>query len=83
MAAKTKSTAPKSHCPISRDEFCAKAQFIEVKIGAHTFLADPKTFSTGSLGWNVNAKLPMEVGGKLVMCQVGLNLTVIGSKDAE
>ena len=78
----SKTTSRPSLCPITRDAFVEHASMIEVKIGSHTFLADPKTFSTGSMGWNVNAKLPMEVGGKLVMCQVGLNLTVIGSKDA-
>lgn len=80
---KTLSAPVKSPCAISRDEFAAKAQMITVRIGDYTFAADAKTFSTGSLGWNVNAKMPVVIDGKAVMCQVGLNLTVIGSKDAE
>ena len=40
-----------------------------------------KEFSTGSLGWNINDKLQIEVDGKPVTVQVGLNLTIIGSKD--
>ena len=40
-----------------------------------------KEFSTGSLGWNINDKLQLEVDGKPVTVQVGLNLTIIGSKD--
>jgi hypothetical protein len=41
-----------------------------------------KEFSTGSFGWNVNAKTVIEVGGRRLPVQVGLNLTVIGSKEA-
>lgn len=36
-------------------------------------------FSTGSFGWNVNAKLVTPQGDTL---QVGINVTVIGSKEA-
>jgi hypothetical protein len=82
-AKKTTAVKPVAPCQVSRDTFVAHAQGVVVKIGDYTFFADPKTFSTGSLGWNVNAKMPMLVDGKAVMCQVGLNLTVIGSKDAE
>lgn len=75
--------ATTSQCLVSRDTFVAAAKAIPVKIGDYSFLATPKTFSTGSLGWCVNAKMPVIVDGKVVMCQVGLNLTVIGSKEAK
>lgn len=85
MTKSTKSAviAPKSLCPVSRDQFVASAEPIHVRLGDMPFLAVPKTFSTGSLGWNVNAKMPVVIDGKAVMVQVGLNLTIIGSKDAE
>lgn len=79
----SKTTQPAAHCQVSRDGFVAKAEPIHVTIGTMPFLAVPKTFSTGSLGWNVNAKMPVVIDGRAVMVQVGLNLTVIGSKDAE
>lgn len=75
--------APKAVSPISRDGFVASAEPMHVRIGDMPFLAIPKTFSTGSLGWNVNAKMPVVIDGKAVMVQVGLNLTIIGSKEAE
>ena len=59
----------------SRDTFVAKAEALSVNIGGTPFLAVPKTFSTGSLGWNVNAKMPVVIDGRAYMVQVGLNLT--------
>ncbi len=43
--------------------------------------AQPKEFSTGSLGWNVNEKVNIQMGDRRVTVQVGLNLTIVGSKD--
>lgn len=52
------------------------------KLGA--LLAEPTTFSTGSYGWKGNGKIrvKLNVDGqeKEVLVQVGLNLTVSGSK---
>jgi hypothetical protein len=44
-------------------------------------LADVKEFSTGSLGWYLNGKATLEIDGKPVQVQIGLNLTLVGSKD--
>ena len=40
-----------------------------------------KLFSTGSLGWYLNRKVDIDVGGVKVPVQIGLNLTIVGSKD--
>ena len=71
----------KTTCPITRAEFRAHAKPMVVKIGESQLAADPKEFSTGSLGWYLNGKTTVEVGGKLVTVQIGLNLTVVGSKE--
>lgn len=71
----------KTNCPVSREEFREKAQQVEVVIGGVTLIAQVKEFATGSLGWYLNAKAPIKVGDKAVTCQVGLNLTVVGSKE--
>jgi hypothetical protein len=73
--------AKKTSCPITRAQFQNHAKAMEVKIGDRTFTALPKNFSTGSLGWNINDKITVEIDGKPVTVQVGLNLTVVGSKD--
>ncbi len=73
--------AKKSSCPITRAQFAKDAKPVIVKIGDKEFRAVPKEFSTGSLGWNINEKMTVDVGGTEVTVQVGMNLTVVGSKD--
>jgi hypothetical protein len=73
--------AAKTQCPISREDFLAKAQPVKVELNGFPMTAEPREFSTGSFGWNVNGKATITVDGKPVSVQVGMNLTVIGSKD--
>src|SRR5262249_17412540 len=73
--------AKKTSCPISRAEFRTHAKAMIVKIGDKEYQAIPKEFSTGSLGWNVNDKITLEIGGQHVAVQIGMNLTVVGSKE--
>jgi hypothetical protein len=52
-----------------------------VTINGVDFLADPKELSTGSLGWSISAKTVLEVNGEPQRVQIGLNLTIVGSKE--
>ena len=72
---------PKTVCPISREDFLAKAEPIKIELNGFPLTAEPREFSTGSFGWYVNAKAPITVDGKTIQVQVGMNLTVVGSKD--
>lgn len=71
----------KTYCPITRAEFTKNAEAMEVTIGGTTTTAEARTFSTGSLGWYLNEKMKVKVGDKQVTVQVGLNLTIVGSKE--
>ncbi len=71
----------KSSCPITRAQFRQSAKPLTIRIGDREYTAVPKEFSTGSLGWNVNDKVTLEIGGTPVTVQIGMNLTVVGSKD--
>ena len=71
----------KASLPITREMFRTSARPITVVINGKEMVAAAKEFSTGSLGWNINEKLQVEVAGQTVTVQVGLNLTIIGSKD--
>jgi hypothetical protein len=71
----------KSSCPITRAQFRQNAKPLTIKIGEREFTAVPKEFSTGSLGWNVNDKVTVDIGGTPVTVQIGMNLTIVGSKD--
>ncbi len=73
--------AKKSTCPISRDEFREHAENVKVVINEIPQLAEVKEFSTGSLGWYLNAKTTIEINGKAVPVQIGMNLTIVGSKE--
>lgn len=84
MAKNKETAAPastkKTECPITRKQFAA-ASTIHVKIGESGYVAVPKEFSTGSLGWNLNEKSVVTIDGVACKVQIGLNVTVVGSKD--
>jgi hypothetical protein len=71
----------KTNCPITRQQFRDSAKAVSVVINGVPLIADAKEFSTGSLGWYLNGKVAIEVDGKPVQVQIGLNLTIVGSKE--
>lgn len=73
--------AVKTTCPVTRDEFLANAKPLDITIGGRPLISDVKEFSTGSLGWYTNGKTIVEINGKQVTAQVGLNITIVGSKE--
>ena len=73
----------KSPCPVSKTQFLDKAEPVKITIGNQEIIADKGEFSTGSFGWYYNGKTTITVDGKPLSIQVGLNLTVVGSKEAE
>lgn len=72
----------KSACPLSQAQFLEKAEPLKVGIHGQEMLAEVKSFSTGSFGWYLNGKTTVMVDGKAVSVQIGMNLTIVGSKDA-
>ena len=73
--------AKKTNCPISRQQFRSGAKPVTVSINNVPLQAEVKEFSTGSLGWYLNGKTSIDVGGTLVSVQIGMNLTIVGSKE--
>jgi hypothetical protein len=73
--------AKKTTCPITRSEFRQKAKPVTVTINNVPLQAEVKEFSTGSLGWYLNGKTVLDVGGTQVSVQIGMNLTIVGSKE--
>ncbi|MFA7677089.1 MAG: hypothetical protein WCY34_02845 [Candidatus Omnitrophota bacterium] len=80
-AAKAEKAPRAKSCPLSRQEFLEHATPIELTINGVPMTAGVKEFSTGSLGYNLTGKLAVVVNGKAVTLQLGVNMTVIGSKD--
>lgn len=73
--------AKKTTCPITRAHFREKAKAVKVVINGVEQEAPVKEFATGSLGWYLNSKINLDVGGTSVAVQIGLNLTIVGSKE--
>lgn len=73
----------KAACPVSLSQFLEKAEPVKVTINGQEMLAEVKSFSTGSFGWYINGKTVITVDGKPLSVQIGMNMTVVGSKEAE
>ncbi len=73
--------AKKTTCPITRGQFRTKAKPVTVNIGNVPQVAEVQELSTGSLGWYLNGKTTIEIDGTPVAVQIGLNLTIVGSKE--
>jgi hypothetical protein len=71
----------KTTCPITRDQFRGRAKPVTITVGEVPMVVPTKEFSTGSLGWYLNGKTVLEIDGTPVQVQLGLNLTIIGSKE--
>ncbi len=71
----------KTICPLTRVEFMEKAKPVNITIDGVAMTAPAREFSTGSLGWNLNNKTTMDIGGVPVTVQIGMNITLVGSKD--
>jgi hypothetical protein len=67
---------------VSLSQFQEKAEPLKVVINGQEMLAEVKAFSTGSFGWYINGKTTVTVDGKPLSVQIGMNMTVVGSKEA-
>lgn len=81
MAKEKKAGEKKTVCPVGRTQFSKEAKPVDVVINGVPLVAQVKEFSTGSFGFYLNGKVPIKVGDVTVNCQVGMNLTAIGSKE--
>lgn len=73
----------KTECPVSLATFKKDAKPLEVTIGDRKLVVPVKEFATGSFGWYLNDKVTVMVGDTPVTVQVGANLIVVGSKEAD
>lgn len=70
--------------PVSREKFRKCAKPIPLKIG-RTLIREAvprESKRTSSLGWGLNTKIYVNLGGKPVQVQVNFSMTIIGSKKA-
>lgn len=67
-------------CPVSRDEFHRSAATLTLAIGGSGLVAEPKEFSTGSVGWWLNGKASIAVGERMVAVQISGQMVAVGTK---
>ena len=85
----TVNTGRKTTCPITRQAFTlhGTASTPVVSIAGQGVAVAPREFkqaagaSGASMGYYGNGKVQLMIDGVPTMCQVGLTITVIGSKD--
>jgi hypothetical protein len=68
---------------ISRKEFFETAEPLEVIINGQSLHVEVKEFASGSFGWHLPTKLKLRVGKQPVRVQVGIVVTVVGSKNVK
>ena len=67
---------------MTKTDFSNTARPIKVVIEDQTLQAVPMKFSTGSVGFNLNGKVTVQLpSGETVKLQVSGNLVIIGSKE--
>jgi hypothetical protein len=68
-------------CPVSREQFRARAKPVKVVIDGKEHAAEIKAFSTRSFAWFINGRISVEIDWGCVPFRVGLSLTIITSKE--
>lgn len=67
-------------CLVTRDEFHRDAATLTLAIGGSGLVAEPKEFSTGSVGWWLNGKASIAVGERMVAVQISGQMVAVGTK---
>jgi len=67
--------------PLTRQVFREHATVLPCVLNGIPLGITPKEFSTGSLGWYAGQKIDVQLNGETVRVQVGINLTIVGSKE--
>jgi hypothetical protein len=67
---------------VTKSEFLSKAGNLELLVGDSVILGRPREFNSGSVGWNISAKVAVTIpgGGKLTV-QVCGNVVAVDSRD--
>jgi hypothetical protein len=69
-------------CPVRREQFRARAKSVKVVLDGKEFASEIEAIPTRSFCWFINARINVKITWGVVPFRVGLNLTIIASKEA-
>ena len=64
---------------MSIKKFLETASALEIDVEGNTLRGEPRTFSSGSVGWYLGGKILMKIGGTEIWAQLGCNVVIPGS----
>ena len=64
---------------MSAKKFLESGKSLDIDVDGNKLHGDPRSFSSGNMGWYLNGKVPIDVNGQTVWAQVGMNVTIPGS----
>ena len=85
LATKSGAEAPKNLAKLQANAmkvsyFEANAEKLSVDVLGNIATGEARSFTSGNKGWYLGGKVEIQVGKKKLWAQLGLNLTILGSK---
>ena len=67
---------------MTRSQFLNSAPEMNIELWGNKLMGKPRSFTSDNMGWYTGGKVEIDMGGgKVVWGQIGINLTIMGSKD--
>jgi len=66
---------------MTAEEFLQTAPLLEVDVFGNKISGEPRSFTSGNKGWYCGGKIEVPIAGKVLWGQLGLNLSLMGSKE--
>lgn len=63
------------------EEFQRLAPRLELEIFGNKLTGEPRSFTSGNRGWYSGGKIEVPFGDKILWGQLGINLSIVGSKE--
>eukprot|EP00457_Paulinella_chromatophora_P009300 gb/GEZN01009362.1/.p1 GENE.gb/GEZN01009362.1/~~gb/GEZN01009362.1/.p1 ORF type:complete len:221 (-),score=78.00 gb/GEZN01009362.1/:560-1222(-) len=68
---------------MNKSQFMKNAERLELSVWGNKLSGPPRDFSSGNKGWWAGGKILVPVGKKKVWATIGVNVTIMGSKEWE
>ena len=60
-------------------KFLGSGKAIEINVDGNILRGEPRSFSSGNMGWYLGGKIEIEGAGQTVWAQLGCNIVIPGS----